>query len=201
MRGFFAFTITFSILFAVWRTQFTFFRRYGLEDRTTVLLNAVLLFVILFFVYPLKFVIGAIMERVLKHAGFPDPTAPNIFTDPHAPILMLTYGLGWSAVFAVFALLYRHANSKRHDLQLSELEIYDTEQMFKTCVASSFLGLLAGTANLPKLFMAKGDTADVATLVLAVCTFAIVAILARGRRKARSLRKAMLASMRAVVEA
>jgi hypothetical protein len=34
-----------------------------------VTLNAVLLFVILFFVYPLKFVFGAIMERVLTHMG------------------------------------------------------------------------------------------------------------------------------------
>ena len=109
MRGFFAFAITFSLLFLVWRTQFTFFRRYGLEDNTTVTLNAVLLFVILFFVYPLKFVFTAIMERVLAHAGFPDPSAPNIFKDEHAPLLMLTYALGWSAVFGVFALLHRHA--------------------------------------------------------------------------------------------
>src|SRR5437899_4162149 len=49
MRGFFAFALTFSILFSVWRLQFTFFRRYGLEDNKTVRLTGVLLFVILFF--------------------------------------------------------------------------------------------------------------------------------------------------------
>src|SRR5882672_9279347 len=64
MRGFFAFAITFSLLFFVWRTQFTFFRRYGLEDNTTVNLNAVLLFVIIFFIYPLKFFFAGIMERM-----------------------------------------------------------------------------------------------------------------------------------------
>ena len=39
MRGFFAFAITFTLLFGVWKTQFTFFRRYGLEDPPTVALG------------------------------------------------------------------------------------------------------------------------------------------------------------------
>ena len=34
------------ILFAVWRLQFTYFRRYGLEDNKTVSLTGVLLFVV-----------------------------------------------------------------------------------------------------------------------------------------------------------
>src|SRR5947199_8981866 len=36
MRGFGAFVATFMILAGMWRLQFTFFRRYGLEDNTTV---------------------------------------------------------------------------------------------------------------------------------------------------------------------
>src|SRR6266699_3005025 len=56
MRGFGAFAICFTLLFIVWFNQYKFFRRYGLEDGTTLLLNAILLFVVLFYVYPLKFV-------------------------------------------------------------------------------------------------------------------------------------------------
>src|SRR5436309_10723958 len=55
MRGFGAFVLTFLILAGLWYRQFTFFRRYALEDRVTVVLNLVLLFTVLFFVYPLKF--------------------------------------------------------------------------------------------------------------------------------------------------
>src|SRR6266403_2462020 len=55
MRGFGAFAISFLLLFAVWFNQYKFFRRYGLQDTTTVLLNGLLLFVVLFYVYPLKF--------------------------------------------------------------------------------------------------------------------------------------------------
>jgi uncharacterized membrane protein len=56
MRGFGAFAISFALLFSIWHQQYTFFRRYALQDPMTVVLNAVLLFTVLFFVYPLKFV-------------------------------------------------------------------------------------------------------------------------------------------------
>src|SRR5207245_9272063 len=55
MRGFGAFAISFTLLFLVWFNQYKFFRRYGLQDNTSVVLNGVLLFVVLFYVYPLKF--------------------------------------------------------------------------------------------------------------------------------------------------
>ena len=55
MRGFFAFAICFALLFAVWNEHYKFYRRYGLWDASTVRLNAALLFVVLLYVYPLKF--------------------------------------------------------------------------------------------------------------------------------------------------
>jgi uncharacterized membrane protein len=64
MRGFGSFLITFAILFSIWYRQFIFFRRYGLEDRTTVALNGVLIVVVLFFVYPLKFIFTAMISRI-----------------------------------------------------------------------------------------------------------------------------------------
>src|SRR4029453_15370751 len=56
MRQFFAFAICFALLFQVWWRHFSFFRRYGLEDAPTIVLTGILLFVVLFYVYPLKFV-------------------------------------------------------------------------------------------------------------------------------------------------
>src|SRR3954451_20262419 len=47
MHGFGAFAISFALLFSIWHQQYTFFRRYGLRDGVTVLLNAVLLFTVL----------------------------------------------------------------------------------------------------------------------------------------------------------
>src|SRR5215204_2185504 len=55
MRGFFAFAICFALLLSVWYDHYKFFRRYGLRDFLIVVLNAALLFLVLMYVYPLKF--------------------------------------------------------------------------------------------------------------------------------------------------
>ena len=65
MRGFGAFVITFMMLTRLWYAQFTFFRRYALEDRVTMALNLVLLFTVLFFVYPLKFLFTNVLSDPL----------------------------------------------------------------------------------------------------------------------------------------
>jgi len=50
MHSFLGFVVTFFMLASIWYSQFIFFRRYGLEDRLTVILNLALLFTVLFFV-------------------------------------------------------------------------------------------------------------------------------------------------------
>src|SRR6266550_5445328 len=62
IRGFGAFAISFTLLFMIWFNHFKFFRRYGLQDNTTVCLNGVLLFVVLFYVYPLKFLFSYLVN-------------------------------------------------------------------------------------------------------------------------------------------
>ena len=65
MHGFGAFAICFALLFTVWYNQYKFFRRYGLKDTITVVLNGALLFVVLFYVYPLKFLFTAVVDRFI----------------------------------------------------------------------------------------------------------------------------------------
>jgi len=201
MRGFFAFAITFALLFGVWRTQFTFFRRYGLEDNTTVLLTAVLLFVILFFVFPLKFVIGAIVERLLAHAGFPDPTAVNIFKEPRAGLLMTIYSVGFAAVFVVFALLYRHAYAKRNDLQLNEIEEFDTLSTMKVQITTAVFGGVLAVVNLVTYLLPDGAASDRIAMVLALGLAAVLAVLMRGQRRVRVKRRELVSRIRREVEA
>ena len=65
MQGFIAFTLSFALLIWVWYNHYLFFRRYGLQDTYTIVLNAVLLFVILFYIYPLKFLATLIVDSFL----------------------------------------------------------------------------------------------------------------------------------------
>src|SRR5215210_9555834 len=78
MRGFLAFAITFAMLFHVWLVQYKFFRRYGLTDNFTIWLTALLLFVVLFYVYPLKFV-WTFMVNGLLSLGTKVETAAGVF--------------------------------------------------------------------------------------------------------------------------
>ena len=63
MSGFLAFAICFTLLFQVWWRHHTFFRRYGLEDAFTIAMTGCLLFVVLFYVYPLKFVFTIVVRQ------------------------------------------------------------------------------------------------------------------------------------------
>jgi transmembrane protein TMEM174 (potassium channel) len=132
MHGFGAFLVSFMLLFAVWFNQYKFFRRYGLRDTTTVLLNAALLFVVLFYVYPLKFLFSFLIDKVT--GGHGEVLLPNgnvvlmIESKEQMASLMIIFSLGYLAVFGVFVLLYWHAYRKREALELNDLERFDTRE-------------------------------------------------------------------------
>jgi len=54
-KGAIPFFLTVNLVFLFWYQQYIFFRRYGLNDFSTILLNLAYLAVIIFYVYPLKF--------------------------------------------------------------------------------------------------------------------------------------------------
>src|SRR6266566_46801 len=132
MRGFGAFAISFTLLFIVWFNQYKFFRRYGLQDNVTIVLNGILLFVVLFYVYPLKFVFTLIVN--LFTGGGAELRLPNgtvermVENADQIATLMIIFGAGYVAVFGVFVLLYWHAYRRRSSLALNELEIFDTRE-------------------------------------------------------------------------
>ena len=117
MKGFVPFAICFALLMQIWFKHYGFFRRYGLQDPSTRVLNAVLLFIVLFYVYPLKFLWS---NLVIRHAG---EGATGL---SQGRVLMVIYGLGGAAVFSIFVLLHLHAWRLRDDLELNELERFDT---------------------------------------------------------------------------
>jgi uncharacterized membrane protein len=146
MRGFLAFAITFAMLFNVWHTQYRFFRRYGLNDNFTVWMTALLLFVILFYVYPLKFVFTLFVNQFMGiPGGFvgPDGVRVPAVRREQLPLMMTVLGLGFAAVFAVFSLLYHHAYRKRKELELSELETFDTRTFIRENAINAGIGLLS----------------------------------------------------------
>lgn len=120
MRGFVPFAICFAQLVMIWRGHYVFSRRYGLEDSYTVLLNVVLLFVVLFYVYPLKFVFTLLFLQVIGAAP------PGSLNDVQASVVMRIYAVGFASVFLLFALMYAHAYKLRSALGLTPAEAQET---------------------------------------------------------------------------
>jgi len=154
MRGFGAFVVTFMMLAGLWYSQFTFFRRYGLEDRVTVILNLVLLFMVLFFVYPLKFLFNVMLTDPRMRQTIATAHGLELVVLPeHKPLIFAIFGAGFAGVMVVFALLYRHAWRKRDELGLNEFEIFETEHSVRRLSVASVVGFtyfaVAGMNALP----------------------------------------------------
>lgn len=134
------FAVRFAILCFLWYQHYLFFRRYGLHDGTMVMLNSLLLFVILAYIYPLKFLFRSFLEPLLR---LPAQQAP--LTPAQLPELFIIYALGWIAVYAIFALfyVYVHAYRQRVSLALSALELLDTRSSTFANLAMIGIGLLS----------------------------------------------------------
>jgi hypothetical protein len=65
---------------------------------------------------------------VLRHQGEP---------------MMIVYGVGFVAVFGIFALLYWHAYRHRAQMELNELEIHDTRVEVVSSLLYVAVGLLS----------------------------------------------------------
>jgi uncharacterized membrane protein len=138
MRGFPAFACCFGVLLWIWYEHNLFFRRYGLQDPYTVFLNGTLLFVVMFYVYPLKFMFDSGFSQFF--AGASQGAVPMTLAQlAHASAI---YGLGFVALFVMFALLYRHAYRKRHDLGLTPLQIFDVRSFAGQQIVSAAVGVI-----------------------------------------------------------
>lgn len=119
MQRFPAFGISFALLVLIWHAHYSFFRRYHLEDTVTIILNAALLFLVLFYIYPLKFLFAYLIEGLLG-------TAEGItLTEGQGRAVLMIYGAGWISVFLLFIALHLHAYQKRRQLELDRLEVFD----------------------------------------------------------------------------
>jgi len=145
LRGLPAFAASFALLFLVWLNQYRFFRRYGLEDTVTILLNAILLFVILFFVYPLKFVFQLVVFMALGPAWFPSAghAGGTVVAPGQGPMMMTIFGVGYVAVFLIFTLLNLHAYRLRDELELNEIERFETRDNLREAMLNTAIGVLS----------------------------------------------------------
>ncbi len=128
LRGLPAFAVCFALFLQIWRRHHLFFRRYALEDTTTVWLNGLLLLLVLAFVYPLKFLFGLLGAQLTSQPlDVPGPGGALVppIRPEQVPALFYVYGVGFTLVSGVLALMHLHAWRMRERLDLDRLERFD----------------------------------------------------------------------------
>lgn len=116
-----ALTACFALILTIWHTHHVFFRRYDLQDGYTVFLNAVLLLLILIFVYPLRFMADFVLTFFT--GGFEtQDQIEAVLTVDEVKQLYLVFAIFYIGVQIVFALLYAHALNRREQIGLNPAE-------------------------------------------------------------------------------
>jgi hypothetical protein len=146
MRGFVPFAISFTFLVWIWFQHARFFRRFRMDDAGAVAINGVLLFVIVFYVYPMKFLwnmLFTIWTRGPRTVAGPDGAPAPMIESGQMGQLMIIYAVGFVAIFLAFAALYLLAWTRRHKLALNELQIFDAVSGIWENVAVAAVGVLS----------------------------------------------------------
>ena len=139
MRGFPAFAICFLMLSLIWNSHYRYCRRYGLDDGTARFLTCVMLFLVLFYVYPLKFLFNFSITGLI----FGESNRPETITRSQFGELLIIYGLGFAAVYLALTFLYLHAYRLRDELELTQLERFDTRYLIMRLLILVAFGLIA----------------------------------------------------------
>jgi len=148
MWEFLPFSLTISIVFLIWWEQNNFFRHYGLVDTRIKLLNLVLLVVVLFYVFPLKFLFSILFYAII---GFDVPNSQDLGTvysisAQDFPGLILFFSIGYFLVWLIFFLLYRHVNQRSKPLRLIAYEIIILKSDKRDALFQMLVGFFAAVA-------------------------------------------------------
>ncbi|HOX82129.1 MAG TPA: TMEM175 family protein [Chryseolinea sp.] len=139
------FCMCIALILLIWFEHFIFFFRYGMRNGKIVMLNTLFLVIVLFYVYPLKF----LTKLFLFIPGYLF-NQENLLTELKGMIsgrdvgdLMIIYGLGATGVFSVLALMYRNAFQNADALELNEIERFDTRMSIRANVLMGSVPLVS----------------------------------------------------------
>ena len=97
--NFISFGVSFFVMMAIWKVHYNFFRRTNYLDNWIIALNMILLFTVLFYIFPIRSLLNTGIEgKMISIEKF-----SNIFQ---------LYSIGFSLIFICFQLLYLRAYKK-----------------------------------------------------------------------------------------
>lgn len=171
MRDVPALACCFAIIIWIWGTHYRFFRRFGLEDGYTIFLNSVLLFAVMVYVYPLKFLFRFVINVVVMRSPPIDPATGKPFlpiAHEHVLATMRLYGIGYIVIFGLFALMVLHAWRQRDKLELDAVEAHLTRSSIGSHLLTAAVGGLSIAITFLPLPLDAGVIAGIAGMSYAL---------------------------------
>lgn len=140
-----AFVLAVAQLVWVWQTHTMWSRRYGLDDSPTVWLSALLLVVMLIYIYPMRIMLESALSSF--SGGFL-PTSFELVSREELRIMFVFMGVAFAALCFSFVLMYRYALRRSDELVLNQLEMDRTRHVISIWTGCMVIGLLVGVSAL-----------------------------------------------------
>lgn len=173
MYSFIGFIFCTMLLLGLWNNHSSFFMHYGLSDTTTKALNALFIFMLLFYIYPLKYLFSyvgtAIYATVMRKMGDSSEALKLAWGNLAAAELdasqwkdlTIRFGLGLFFIYMILLLMHINAHKKSVLLDLNLNEKYIT----KTFIHSYILLMLICLLSIMVVLIFGGRAAGYAGMV------------------------------------
>ena len=138
-KSFLGFAISFFVLFTFWYLHYNFFRRTKYMDNSIIAVNAILLFVVLYYIFPLKSLVNSFFD------------SSGMTLEKLAGIFQL-FSIGYALIFLCFSLMYPRAFKKEKQLE-NALNLLFYTRHFTIFV---FVGLLSVGIAFSKIGLTYG---------------------------------------------
>jgi len=149
LRGMPAFALSFLLIVRIWLAHRDWSRHYDLDDAGAVRLSLVLVFLVLIFVYPLRFIFSLLLAWLSNNYLVDQPL--ELHSIDEYRMAFEVYGVGFAAIAAVFALMYRQALAQAERIGLDAAERAATRMQLAVWCAIGAVALAsaASAALLP----------------------------------------------------
>ena len=145
LKGAIPFFATVAMIFLFWYQQYKFFRYYGLHDRLIIFLNLAYLAVILFYIYPLKFLFSLLLFSWTGLNLFPHALDNGfiIIRQSEFPQLVILFSIGYCAIWLLVYFMYKRVFHFRNKLALNQYEVLYTKREMSGAICNAAIGLAA----------------------------------------------------------
>jgi len=144
VKGAIPFFATVAVLFLFWYRQYIFFRRYGLNDFTTILLNLLYLAIILFYVYPLKFLFSLLIASWTGIDLFHRASEKGliVLSAHDFLLLIILFSTGYCLIWLIVYYLHKRVLFLSTKLELNRFELLFTRKEKREPCGMHVLGYL-----------------------------------------------------------